>query len=413
MERLDIFMVHNSAPSRLVIFIVVFVDLLGFGVMIPMLPFFARTFGASAFDVGLLMFVYSFMQIFAAPLWGQLSDRIGRRPVLLITILGQALAFLWAGMSPTFMSLLLSRVAAGLFAGNISTASAYMADITPPQDRAKGMGLIGAAFGLGFIFGPAVGGVLIPYGAYWPSIVAAGISIFNFILAFFILREPPIEPHLRELNRRRFTWTLFKKSVADGRLLYPMLAFFLATFAFVQLEITFGLFVLDRFKFDESDAGFLLAFLGITMAVVQGGLMGPLTRKFSEGRLISVGALLACLGLIGIVTAGSFGPLLAALIFVACGYSLMNPCLSALTSKASAPGQQGAMLGLYQSVGGMARILAPLGAGILYDRKEILPFLSAAGIIALLLAIWLIWGLKATSSLASNSYSARAQAGGN
>src|SRR5205085_1739363 len=148
---------------------------LGFGVMIPMLPFFARHFGADALQIGWLMFVYSFMQMFVAPVWGQLSDRFGRRPILLITIAGQALAFLWAGLSPNYSSLLLSRVFAGLFSANISTASAYMADITSPEDRAKGMGLIGAAYGLGFIFGPAIGGLLIPHGYQWPSYFAAGL----------------------------------------------------------------------------------------------------------------------------------------------------------------------------------------------------------------------------------------------
>jgi len=389
-------MAPNTTPSRLIIFIIVFVDLLGFGVMIPMLPFFARSFGASAFEVGLLMFVYSFMQIFAAPLWGQLSDRIGRRPVLLITILGQALAFLWAGMSMSFMSLLLSRMAAGLFAGNISTASAYMADITPPQDRAKGMGLIGAAFGLGFIFGPAVGGVLIPYGVHWPSIVAAAICILNFVLAFSILKEPPIEPHLRELNRRKLSWALLKTSFSNPRLFYPMFGFFLATFAFVQLEITFGLFVLDRFKLTESDAAFLFAFLGITMAVVQGVMLGPLTKRFSERGLILSGSLIAVFGLMGVTLVSSFYFLLAALVLIACGYSLMNPCLSSLTSKATSPGQQGAIMGLYQSGGGVARVLAPLGAGFLYDHEQILPFLSAALIVSVLFAIWLVKGRDVT-----------------
>src|SRR3989338_6815434 len=158
--------------ARLILFLIVFIDLLGFGIMIPMLPFYSLSFGANATQIGALMFVYSFMQIFVAPVWGNLSDRFGRRPILLITILGQAVALLWGGFATSYFILLLTRVFAGVFAANISTASAYMADITKPEERAKGMGLIGAAFGLGFVFGPAIGGLLISYGYEWPSLLA-------------------------------------------------------------------------------------------------------------------------------------------------------------------------------------------------------------------------------------------------
>jgi len=382
-------MAPRFEPSRLIIFIVVFVDLLGFGIMIPMLPFFARNFGASAFEVGLLMFVYSLMQLLVSPIWGQISDRIGRRPVLLLTILGQALAFLWGGLSTTFISLLLSRVLSGVFAANISTASAYMADVTPPEERAKGMGLIGAAFGLGFIFGPAIGGILIPHGPEWPALAAAGICLLNFVLAFFVLPEPRIHPSLREANRRKLSWTGIKSSLKNPRFFRPMLSFFLITFAFVQLEITFGLFVLDRFKLHERDAGFLLAFLGVTMAVVQGLMMGPLTKKFSESVLIKVGAIFAIAGLGAAALSFSVWSLMIALIFIALGYSLMNPCLSAVTSKAAPAGQQGSVLGIFQSFGSFARVLAPLTAGFLYDFKMELPLFSALIVVGLMLAIWL------------------------
>lgn len=378
-------------PSRLIIFVVVFVDLLGFGIMIPMLPFFARNFGASAFEVGLLMFVYSLMQILVSPIWGQISDKWGRRPVLLITILGQALAFLWAGMSTTFISLLMSRLLSGIFAANISTANAYMADVTPPEERAKGMGLIGAAFGLGFIFGPAIGGLLIPHGVEWPSLVAAGICILNFILAFFILPEPRIHPSLREGNRRKLSFIAIKDALKNPAFFHPMLSFFLITFAFVQLEITFGLFVLDRFKFHERDAGFLLAFLGVTMAVVQGMMMGPLTKKFSEIKLIRGGGIFAILGLIGAALSFNIISLMAALVFIAIGYSLMNPCLSALTSRAASAGQQGSVLGVFQSFGSFARVLAPLTAGYFYDLKMELPLFSAVACISLM---WLLWSSR-------------------
>lgn len=378
-------------PSRLIVFVIVFVDLLGFGIMIPMLPFFARSFGATAFEVGSLMFVYSFMQIVVSPLWGQLSDRFGRRPILLITILGQALAFLWAGMSGSFLSLLLSRVFAGIFAANISTASAYMADITPKADRAKGMGLIGAAFGLGFIFGPAVGGVLLPYGHYWPSLAAAAVCLMNFFLALALLKEPPVDREARSLNRRRVSLSVFQEALANPRLMRPMLSFFLITFAFVQLEITFGLFVVDRLHLPERDAGFLLAFLGVTMAVVQGMMVGPLTKRFSEASLVKTGALIAAVGLAMVASSSHIALLMAALVLVAGGYSLMNPCLSAMTSKSAPEDRQGAFLGMYQSMGAMARLGAPLLAGYLYDFKMELPLISALVLILIMRLLWVFW----------------------
>ncbi len=377
----------NSA-ARMTIFLIVFVDLLGFGIMIPMLPFFARSLGATPAEIGALMFVYSFMQIFLSPVWGSLSDRYGRRPILLLTILGQCAAFLWAGMSMSYMSLLLSRMAAGIFAGNISTASAYMADVTAPSERAKGMGLIGAAIGLGFIFGPAIGGLLIPHGHHWPSLAAWAISFANLILAFFLLKESKASVKERSQNRRRFRMQDFKFVLESPKFFYPMLISFLATFAFVQLEITFGLFVTDRFKFEERDAAFLFAFMGIASALVQGVVLGPLTKRFPEHILIRFG-LISALVALGALTAATGMPLLiASLLLLATGYSLMNPCLSALVSKNASSENQGSILGIYQSFGSAARVLAPLGAGLLYGIKLELPFMVGVAILAIGLLVW-------------------------
>lgn len=381
--------------SRLVIFVIVFIDLVGFGIMIPMLPFYARSLGADATQVGALMFVYSLMQIFVAPLWGGLSDRYGRRPILLVTILCQGLAFFWAAASTTYISLLLSRVAAGVFAANISTASAYMADVTSREDRAKGMGLIGAAFGLGFIFGPAIGGLLLKYGHWAPSMVAGIICFLNFILAMLILREPkerkPIE--------KKFSVGRMKFALERPALFFPMLIFFLITTAFVQMEITFGLFVVDRFGLAERDVGFLLAFMGVMMAIIQGGLLGPLTKKFQEYRLVLVGLVMASIGLIGLAFNYNFAIFVALIGIVAMGYSLMNPCLSALASKSASDEEQGSTLGIFQSSGSLARVLAPLGAGFLYDKQPFLPLLCGAGLIFLGLIAWFAYQKTRRESL--------------
>ncbi len=374
----------KKKSTKLVIFLIVFVDLLGFGIMIPMLPFFARHLNATATEAGALMFVYSLMQFLVSPVWGGLSDRWGRRPILLITILGQSLAFLWAGYSDTYFSLLLSRVFAGIFAANISTASAYMADITKPEERAKGMGLIGAAFGLGFVFGPAIGGILVKHGFEWPSLVAAGITFANFILASLILKEPVTDRNLREENRRRFFLSELKAFLSQPKFFVPIGLFFLLTMAFVQLEIPFGFFVLDRFHFSESEAGYLLAFLGIVMALVQGGLIGRLTKKFAEVRLVLTGIIFIVLGLSTLIFSYSLGVLCVALILLAFGYSLTNPCLAALLSKAAPANKQGSVLGIYQSGASLARIFAPLFAGYLYDQRQELPFVS--GVVLVIVA---------------------------
>lgn len=377
-----------SIKPQLSIFLVVFIDLLGFGIMIPMLPFYARSFGASTLEVGALMFVYSFMQIFSAPLWGNLSDRFGRRPVLLTTILGQALCFLVAAFAPTYGLLLVSRLMAGLFAGNISTAQAYMSDVTPPEERAKGMGLIGAAFGLGFIFGPAIGGILISHGAHWPSLVAGGIGLANFILSSVILKESLTDLEARKKNRHRWSLSTLNDILQNPRLFIPMITFFLSTMAFVQLEVTFGLFVLDKFSFSEKEAGLLLATLGVLMAIVQGGLIGRLNRIYSEKILVFCGLSLNFLGLAGLALSPSFAWFMASLILLALGYALTNPSLSSLVSKASPAGQRGAYLGVYQSSSGVARILAPLSAGVAYDRQMNLPFLVGAGFLLIAGLLW-------------------------
>ncbi len=382
--------------SKKIIFFVVLIDLLGFGIMIPMLPFYARSFGASATQVGLLMFVYSFIQIFSGPVWGRFSDRHGRRPILLLTILGQALAMIWAGFAGSYFMLLISRMAAGLFAGNISTATAYMADITPQAERARGMGIIGAAFGLGFVFGPAIGGFLIHYGYYWPSLFAGILGVVNFFWAFRALQEPAIDVAERAEHRNRLRADTLKKTLSAPRVLTPIVLFSLLTLAFVNLEVTFGLFVLDRFEFDERHAGYLLAMMGLMMAIVQGGLIGRLTKRFHERYLVAIGVVFILAGLAVIIGVHQVGYLVGGLALLATGYGLTNPCLSALTSKAAARELQGSILGVYQSGGSLARVLGPLAAGFLYDKNLVYPFVAAwcIGFLAFLGALSMVWFLS-------------------
>jgi MFS family permease len=381
----------NLRRSRLTIALVVFVDLLGFGILIPMLPFFVRSFGLGAFELGLLMSIYSVLQIFAAPFWGKLSDRWGRRPILLLTIGGQGLSFLLAAFSTSYEMLFVSRMLAGLFAGNISTASAYMADITSSADRAKGMGLIGAAFGLGFTLGPAISGIVLPLGYAFPSLVAATLSAVNLVGAYFFLKEPERDREARSHNRRKIHWELLWGLISKPITLRIILVFFLMTFAFVQLEINLALFVVDVFFFSETQAVYLLAGFGVLMALVQGAAVGPFVGSFGEKKVFFMGVLGMALGLLLVSQTTSQEILLMGLGIVALGYSFSNPCLAALLSKNVNQNEQGSYLGIYHSGGSLARAGGPLLAGWAFQAEKRLPFLIAFTILLLIAMIWFHW----------------------
>jgi len=376
-------------------FFVVFVDLLGFGIMIPMLPFYARSMGADSIQIGLLMAAYSAFQILASPFWGSLSDRKGRRPVLLLTIAGQSAGFFLAAMAPSYAWLIVSRSIAGMFGGNIAVASAYVADVTDESERSKGMGLIGAAFGLGFVFGPAIGGLLISYGAHWPSIVAGGLAFLNLLGVFKFVPEPLSDSSRRSANRR--TWALkdLREILSRVEIVVPILMFFFFTFAFVQLEVTFGLFVTSEFGYSERASGLLLAMVGIMMAIVQGGLLGRITKIFGDERLVWIGSFILGLGLIFLSAAVENWMIYAALMILAVGYSLANPCLQAIVSKAAGQERRGSVMGIYQSGAGLARILAPIAAGVFYHVNSRYPMKLGALIVIGAAALWtvrLMWG---------------------
>jgi MFS transporter, DHA1 family, tetracycline resistance protein len=373
----------------LVIFLVVFFDLLAFGIVIPILPYYSKTFGANAFALGWLMAIYSIAQFVFAPIWGSVSDRMGRRPILLLTILGGASCMVATALAGSFWILFLARMLAGIFGANISTASAYIADITPPADRAKGMGLIGAGYGLGFIFGPALGGVFSVYGYHVPILMAAALGFMNFLFAFFILEES-VKPGRLTPAGKKFSLVGLRLAFARNSTAIPIGLFFLSTLAFTQLEVVFGLFVLAKFGFGAQDAGWLLAGMGVTSAILQGGLIGRLAKKFGEKNLLPVGFLFFALSLAGSALAPTLLPFVIFLIGVAVGNGLVTPSLSSLASKGAPEDKRGSILGIYQSAGSLARVIGPPTAGLLFDRLSITsPLFFSAGlmVVALLAAI--------------------------
>lgn len=351
----------------LIIFFVVFFDLLAFGIVIPILPYYSKTFGAGAFQLGWLMAIYSVAQFFFSPFWGSVSDRIGRRPVLLLTILGGASAMVATALAGSFWLLFFSRFLAGFFGANISTASAYIADVTKPSERAKGMGIIGAGFGLGFIFGPAVGGILSVHGYSVPILVAAALGFCNFLFAFFILKESRT-PQSESSAHRKFTFSKAQQAFQNAKTARPILLFFLNTLAFTQIEVIFGLYVLSKFGYGARSAGWLLAGMGIVGAVLQGGLIGKLAKKYGEGNLLPIGFLLLSMSLIG----AAFSPVpnifALFLLGVAIGNGLINPSLSSLASKGAGEERRGLIMGVYQSAGSLSRIIGPPLAGLLFDH---------------------------------------------
>src|SRR3989475_8773020 len=284
----------------LVIFITVFIDLVGFGIVIPVLPFYAQgtMFGATPREVGLLFASYSVMQLVFAPVLGRLSDKYGRRPVLLISLLGTSVGFLILGFATALWMLFLGRIIDGISGGNISTAQAYIADITTKENRAKGMGLIGAAFGLGFVFGPAIGGILSRWGTNVPFLFAGGLAFANAILLYFTLPETVTPDHPARVSAASGRgWKQVLDALRQPQLAFVLIIYFLSIVAFSIMTAVFALFMMFRLGYDPWHSGWIFAFVGIISAVIQGGLIGKLVKRFGEPNLVIVGGLLFTLSL--------------------------------------------------------------------------------------------------------------------
>jgi len=406
-------------PSVFILFLTVFIDLIGFGIVLPLLPIYSRTFGAKGWEIGLLMGSYSAMQFLFSPLWGRLSDRIGRRPVLLVSTAGGAVSYsvfaLGSGLSGPIAlgTLLVSRMFAGICGANITVAQAYIADITPLQERSKRMGLIGMAFGLGFIFGPALSsmslsGFTIPifrvqfsgFGLQGPGWVAAGLCAANFLFALWKLPESwrPNSEHVKP--RPRFSQWLHTLRQPKVGLLIGL--FFLATFCFTCFETTLGLLVSENFNLDlrsQGDmkcVGYLFAFCGLIGAAVQGGAIGRAVKKMGEPLLISTSLLLVSVSMALMPFVHGAEPfswriilrsegmpwleLLFVLTLLSIGSSLTRPPVFGLISILTPAEEQGATLGVAQSAGSLARIIGPVFAATLFDRHPSLPYLICAAL---------------------------------
>jgi len=360
----------------IVIFTTVFIDLVGFGIVIPVLPFYAEgsLFNATPRTVGLLFASYSIMQLIFSPILGGLSDRYGRRPVLLISIIGTGIGFLILGLANTLLLLFVGRILDGITGGNISTAQAYIADITTKENRAKGMGLIGAAFGLGFIFGPAIGGILSRWGIHVPFFFAATLCFANAILLYFTLPETVTAEHPARTSARNGRGIpQLIKSLKQPRLGFVLITYFMFVVAFSIMTTSFSLYVMFRFGYDAQHTGYLFAYVGIISVIIQGGLIGRLVKRFGEMPLVVVGALcfsasLFAVPYVGPAAGGLAGLLIGGGVF-SLGNSLATPALTSLASKSVGESDQGTVLGVTQSVASLARAVGPSLAAVLISSQ--------------------------------------------
>lgn len=377
------------------LFLIVFVDLLGFGLIIPLFPFFGERLGASPTLITAGIAVYSLGQFVATPVWGRLSDAIGRKPIFMISMLGATLSYLWLGLAGSIGALIAARALGGVMAGNISAAYAYVADITTPQERARGMGILGAAFGLGFTLGPALGGMLAgadpnDVNVLRPSLVAAALALIAFLGSWLLLpeslpatqRKPPGEP--REGGASPF-------GIVAGRVDLGLLigGMFVVALATTMMQSIYPLWASDQFGHGPRAVGWVFFALGLGAVFCQTLLVAPLSRRFGEKAVALTGIVLLGLGLVGMSVADTPLAFVLALLPYGMGAGLTMPSMSALASLHAGERERGAVLGAFQSASSLGRIVGPLAAGVLYQHGGLhSPFVVAA--LCSLPALWLV-----------------------
>jgi len=403
----------------IILFITLFIDLLGFGMILPLLPIYITHYGGKPWVGGALMATFSFMQFIFSPIWGRASDRYGRRPLILMSLIGSAVSYFFFGMAKSLAVLFAARVASGILtAAGIPTAQAYIADSTTPEKRAGGMAMIGAAFGLGFAFGPLIGGALGQFSVFGlpklatPALFAAGLALLNFVLAYFLLPESHTNREAITESSRRGPMEGMRsigKTLQNPAVSAQMTVFAFTTFAFAAVESSFSWLILIRFHdtllarvqhtwhaahgdavmsaalqknaLEAAQTGattVVFGIVGITVLVTQLMMMGGLARKFGENRLVMFGTLLMTGCLIGIALAPNLPTLWVASCLLAIGNGVLNPSLSALITQSAGPNERGAISGAQQSLGSLARIIAPPINNSLVEMNTATPFLSSA-----------------------------------
>ncbi|MCC7415824.1 MAG: MFS transporter [Acidobacteria bacterium] len=368
----------------LVIFLTIFVNLIGFGIIIPLLPFYAETFGASPFAIGLLFAIFSLCQLVAAPVLGDLSDRYGRRPVLVFSLAGTVISFVMMALAHSMAMLFMARAIDGLSGGNIATARAYVADVTEPKDRARAYGLIGAAFGLGFILGPALSGVLAGVSYTAPIWAAAGLTLVAVVMAWLWLPETAHRARAGTGNPFAILWPLLHRPGVRRVLAID----FVYWLAFAVFQTTFALFTARRFGFDASRTGYVFSLFGVLGALIQGAMIRPLAARVGDKALFMWGLAFGAIGLIASASSPTVPIFLVALVPLAFGIGFGHPTVASLVSRASRHDEQGRVQGAASAIESLGRTVGPVwGNASLQRFSEATPYISAAALLLLTLGL--------------------------
>lgn len=377
----------------LIIFLTIFVNLVGFGIIIPLLPFYAETFGASPLVIGLLFAVFSLCQLVAAPALGDLSDRYGRRPILVFSLAGTVISFVMLAVAHSVVMLFAARIVDGLSGGNISTARAYVADVTEPKDRARAYGLIGAAFGMGFIFGPALSGILARISYTAPIWAAAALTLVATAMAWLWLPETVHRTQAGTGNPFRYLPDLVQRPIVRRVLLID----FAYWFAFAVFQTTFALFVARRFGFDAPKTGYFFAGFGVLGAIIQGGFIRPIVKRLGDRPTFMLGLVCGAVGLIACTQAHTVVLFTIALVPLAFGIGFGHPTVSSLVSLVARADEQGRVQGAAGAMESLGRTIGPVwGNASLEAYGESTPYVSAAAVLllTLLLAVGLAVGSR-------------------
>ncbi|GIL16647.1 MAG: tetracycline resistance MFS efflux pump [Oligoflexia bacterium] len=391
-------MANQNKTQLVIIFLTVFIYLVGFGVVIPIIPVLSRDFGATSTQVGLMMSVYSFMQFLFSPFWGKMSDRVGRRPILLLCLLGEGASYLLFASARSLEVLFLARIFAGFFGASISTASAYISDITPQHERSKGMALIGAAFGLGFIIGPALGGWLAMwgqsissephFGTSFAALWVGGICFLNFLFGIkFLTESHKVKGQIRPQDLGRIKQILnYAKRPLLGSL---MLIFLLGSLSMSAMEATLILFVGEKFQWGIKEVSFGFAYIGIIATFNQGFLVRKLLPKIGEKTMMLMGFSLMGLGLLGVSISNQIWILAIMMTMFSFGHSFTNPSVLGSISVLAHENEQGAALGTTQGLASLGRIIGPAFGGFVYGAVHMVAPFVAGGLLCLV-AVFLI-----------------------
>jgi MFS transporter, DHA1 family, tetracycline resistance protein len=382
---------HKMTRSPLFLMVLtIFIDFAGFGLILPLLPFWAEHLGANPTEVGLILTLYALAQFIFTPILGTLSDRFGRKPIIVVSLLIEAFSLALSGLAGSLVVLLIARFIGGIGASNIGSAQAVVADVTPPEGRAQGMGMIGAAIGLGFVVGPAIGGLLSPIGPAVPFMVAMAVAMVNALLVIAFLPETHKERGAAK------TGSSAKKGSGLGQLLRNttiarlIMINLLFTMAFTAMEAVFALFSQHTFGWTAKENGYIFTYVGFVVVLMQGGLVGQLVKRFGERTLLIVGLVMLAAGLALLPWSTSLAFMLVALGIVSAGNGAVTPTTSALLSLASPHEAQGETLGFAQGIASLGRIVGPLVAGGIYSLVGTgVPFLigSILTILAILIAL--------------------------